>query len=851
MNIRPSNILIVDDEIQNRRLLAVLLGPEGYSTSCASSGEEALAAVNAAAPDLILLDLMMPGIDGCEVASILKANPATAHIPIIMVTALVERSARLAGLDAGAEEFLTKPVDRAELWLRVRNLLRLKAFGDLESHSIHLEQQVQARTVELQRFRTAMDATADAIMLVSGRTLRFIEVNATACSMLGYTREELLAMSPSVLDGSDPEQLASKYAAIVASGADTVYNECEIQRKDGTQVHVEIHRQAMRSDNDWVIVAVVRDITARKDADRRLNHLAHHDPLTSLPNRMLFYATLRKTLEIAIDSDWKAAVLFVDLDNFKNVNDTLGHVIGDELLIQCSERLTKCVRIRDTVGRLGGDEFALILVSPKGQQAAALVASKIGAALRAPFLLHGHEVHISASVGIAVYPDDGNDPDTLIKYADSAMYRAKQAGRDTYRFFTAQMNVDALDRLDLETALRRAIDNEEFVLHYQPKVRLSDGRIAGVEALLRWERPGIGLVPPNMFIPLLEETGLIFRVGSWVIAAACKQIGAWLRSPVGAVHVAVNVSGRQFIESDLDAEIALALREYEVPAELLELELTETSMMANTERTISSLRKLKSRGVQISVDDFGTGYSSLAYLRRFPIDKLKIDIAFIRDVTTNPDDAAIVRAIISMAHSLKLGVIAEGVESEMQLNYLRRHDCDEIQGFYVSRPLTAEAVGELLVSRPVLNLTDGNYASQVLLIIDDDPFMLESLADLFGSDGYQILTAQSAAEGFDLLALQEVQVILCDQKMPDMNGSVFLDMVKELHPDTVRIVLSGQADLQPIMEAINQGAVYRFYTKPWDNKLLRKNVRAAFQHHRSMHAMSAGRRDMPQLGARI
>lgn len=851
MTPRPPNILIVDDELQNRRLLAVLLGPEGYLTSSVASGEEALASISAFAPDLILLDLMMPGIDGCELASILKANPATAHIPIIMVTALVDRGARLAGLDAGAEEFLTKPVDRAELWLRVRNLLRLKALGDIENYSADLEKQVQARTVELQRFRTAMDATADAIMLLSHKTMRFVEVNATACAMLGYTRDELFSMSPCVLDGSVPDQLTALCDTLIAQRTDTTRSDSELRRKDGTRVQVEIHRQAMRSDNDWIIVAVVRDITARNEADLRLQHLAHHDALTALPNRALFYATLKKTLEVASDSHWKVVVLFIDLDHFKNINDTLGHMVGDELLIQFSERLTQCVRIRDTVGRLGGDEFAVILVGQAGQQAAAQVASKIGAALRLPFFLHGHEVNVSASIGITVHPDDSSDPDTLIKYADTAMYRAKQAGRDTYRFFTAQMNADALARVELESALRRAIHLEQFVLHYQPKLKLSDGRVAGVEALLRWERPGVGLVAPNEFIPLLEETGLIVRVGSWVIAAACRQIAAWLASPVGPVHVAVNVSGRQFIESDLDAEVALALHTHGVPAELLELELTETSMMANTERTIDSLNKLKKRGVQIAVDDFGTGYSSLAYLRRFPINKLKIDIAFIREITTSPDDAAIVRAIISMARSLKLEVIAEGVENEMQLNYLRRHECDEIQGFYFSRPLAAAALEEFLARPAVPHLSEGNFARQVLLIVDDDPLMLDILSDLLSPDGYEILIAQSAADGLGLLALHEVQVILCDQQMPDMKGAVFLDIVKELHPETIRIMLSGHSDLVPIMGAINQGAVYRFYAKPWDNQILRDNVRAAFQHYRSMHAMTMAYRAMPQGDVRI
>jgi diguanylate cyclase (GGDEF)-like protein/PAS domain S-box-containing protein len=841
MSVPGSTILIVDDEAQNRRLLAVLLQPEGYRTTSAASGEEALASISNSAPDLILLDIMMPGIDGYQVASILKANPATSNIPIIMVTALMERSARLAGLDAGAEEFLTKPVDRAELWLRVRNLLRLKAFGDLLSHTLNLEQQVQERTVDLQRFRTAMDATADAILLVSRSTMRFVEVNATACHMLGYTRAEMFTIGPERL-AEAPGQMTDLYDGVIEGDGTRAIVETRLRRKDGTYIQVEVQRQALRSGTDWVVVAVVRDITERKDAEKRLHHQAHHDALTGLPNRTLFYQTLEKTLALATDSGWLVAVMFIDLDHFKIVNDTLGHTIGDELLVQFSNRLLRCVRIRDTVGRLGGDEFALILVLHDGQQGAALVAKKILEVLREPFTLHGHEVTVTASIGLTVHPDDACDPDTLIKYADTAMYRAKQAGRDTYRFFTAQMNVDVLARLELETALRRAVDNQEFVLHFQPKARLNSGRISGVEALLRWQRPGYGLVPPNEFIPLLESTGLIVRVGSWVIATACRQIGAWVRSAVGPVQVSVNVSGRQFIEGNLDRDVIKALRENDIPADLLELELTESSLMANTEHTIATLQNLKRCGVEISIDDFGTGYSSLAYLRRFPIDKLKIDRAFIRDVTTNPDEAAIVLAIIQMAHCLKLEVIAEGVENKAQLAYLRRHRCDQIQGYFLSRPLPVPELEVLLLEFNGFLSPFGEAPGPLptLLLVDPDPGVLEALQGVLRQDDYHILSARTASEGLELLALNQVHVILSEQHMPGMNGTQFLDLVKDLYPDTYRIILSEYSDMESIMDAVNRGVIYRFYGKPWQDEVLRNHLREAFRHFRLSRDRSAG-----------
>ena len=835
MSVRAPTILIVDDEAQARRLLAVLLRPEGYRTESAASGEEALDAIARSAPDLILLDIMMPGLDGYEVAGMLKANPATAHIPIIMVTAHGEREARLAGLSAGAEEFVTKPIDRAELWLRVRNLLRLKTFSVAQEPSVALAQQVAARGADRQRFRAVMDATADAIMLVSRDTMRFVEVNAAGCDMLGYTHAELLARGPVALGAAPREALEQVYDAVIAGQAGQGLVEAALQCKDGSLIQVEVSRQAMLSGNDWIIVSVVRDITERKQTQQKLWHQASHDALTGLPNRAAFHETLRKTLVLAGEQGWKVAVMFIGVDHFKQVNDSLGHAAGDQLLIHVSDRLGACVRARDTVGRLGGDEFGVILLMEQGHMGAALVAAKIGAALRPPFAMARGEVPATASIGIAIHPDDddGGDPDVLIGYAGTAMQQAKHAGRDTCRFFTAQMNADVLRRQELEGALRQAIARDEFELHYQPKVSLASGAIVGLEALLRWARPGHGLVSPGLFIPVLEESGLIVQVGGWVIGAACRQIRQWLLDETGPVQVSVNVSGRQFIEGDLEADVARALADNDLPAGLLELELTETSLMANTERTMSCLGNLRRRGVKVSIDDFGTGYSSLAYLRRFPIDKLKIDIAFIRDVVSNPDDAAIVQAIITMAHNLNLVVIAEGVETAAQQGYLRRHQCDQMQGYLVSRPLSAALMTKLIaLGKTMERPLTPDMARQTLLIVDDDPFMLELLATELGGQHYGVLQARSGADAFETLAQHDVQVILCDQSMPEMKGTVFLDSVRAMYPDTFRIVLSGKASLEEMMAAVNRGSVDRFYTKPWNQEALLDSVRQAFLHPR-------------------
>ena len=696
-----ATILVVDDEPHNRSLLQALLRPEGYMTRTAASGREALAAVAESAPDLILLDVMMPEMDGLTVTARLKADPSTCNIPIILLTANTEHSARLAGLQAGAEEFLAKPVDRTELYLRIRNLLRLKAYGDLlQDRRMQLELEVEARTADLRRFRTAMDATHDAIFLLDRTTMTFVDVNQTASDLFGYTSTELLELGPGMLGIPASESLELLFDKVIDGSRANERIELSVRHRKGQQIPVELHMQAERSGPAWIVVCVLRDITVRQAAEKRLHHLAHYDELTGLPNRTLFRETLDRTLGQAVDKGWTVAVMFIDLDHFKDVNDKLGHDIGDQLLREVGARLSACVRVRDTVGRLGGDEFALILAMEDGQRGAAAVADKIRAALRRPFALAGNVIEASASIGITVCPDDALDSETLIKFADTAMYRAKQAGRNTFRFFTPQMNTDVIERLDLEAALRDALQNDEFVLHYQPKMHLESGQVAGVEALLRWERPGHGLVTPDAFIPALEETGLIVDVGNWVIATACRQIALWSRSGIGPIQVSVNVSGRQLVDAGIEDTINRELTANGIPGHLLEVELTESTLMANTEHTVATLQALRDRGVEISIDDFGTGFSSLAYLCRFPLDKLKIDIAFIRNVTTSEDDAAIVAAIILMAHSLKMHVVAEGVETLDQVEHLRTQGCDQIQGYHFSRPLTVSQLEEMLAAEP-------------------------------------------------------------------------------------------------------------------------------------------------------
>jgi len=446
-----------------------------------------------------------------------------------------------------------------------------------------------------------------------------------------------------------------------------------------------------------------------KEAERQVSYLQRYDPLTGLPNRKLFYELLQRTLTLAESHQSTVSVLLLDIDRFKDINDTLGHSMGDELLRQCSQRLRDCLRFNDTMARIGGDEFGLIILTEDGPEESGVVAAKIKKVLHQPFDLDGHEITVTVSIGVTLYPLDSSDADTLVRTGDTAMYQAKEAGRDTYRFYTPQMNTKAIEKLDFEGALRRALSQDEFLLHYQPKVNLGTGRISGVEALLRWKRPGHGLIAPLAFIPILEETGLIVPVGAWVIQTACRQIAEWRRAGLESPCIAINLSSRQFSgeaagadagrfgrQRDIDplllefeVETAKAVRDNDIDPTLIEFELTESLLMSHAETSIAILRRLKLLGIGLSIDDFGTGYSSLAYLKRFPIDTIKIDRAFIQDLITNADDAAITLAIIGLAHNLKLKVIAEGVETCGQLDFLRTHHCDEGQGYYFSKPLPA------------------------------------------------------------------------------------------------------------------------------------------------------------------
>ncbi|OGQ86729.1 MAG: hypothetical protein A2512_08720 [Deltaproteobacteria bacterium RIFOXYD12_FULL_56_24] len=606
------------------------------------------------------------------------------------------------------------------------------------------------------------------------------------------------------------------------------------RRKDGEIYPELLTISTVRNEQGEPVycLGVATDLSQLRRDEERFQQLVHYDPLTGLPNRLLLEARLQHTLERASREGNKAAVLVIDLDQFKVINDSHGHAAGDALLIAVIHRLRSRLRQADTLSRLAGDQFVLVLESLHEYQEAEIMAGSIQAAMEEPFILpDGGKAYVRASVGISVYPQDGATAQALLIGADAAVHRAKQLGGKQFCYYTSELNVLARASLEMEEALCLALQREEFVLYYQPKVDLRSGRVASAEALVRWQRPDFGLVPPLEFIPVAEKNGLIEAIGTWVIQEACRQMRAWREAGLGEIKVAVNVSARQFRGGGLEEVIAKALTCYGIEPSHLMLELTESMLMAEPEEAVLRMTALKRLGVRLSLDDFGTGYSSLAYLSRFPIDQLKIDRSFVNDITTDPGAATIATSVIALAHRMRLSVVAEGVETEGQLGYLRQHHCDELQGYLFSKPLPAGEFAELLREGRNLPVPEASLQARTLLIVDDERPILTALQRMLADEGYRIFTAASAGEGLEILARNVVQVILSDQRMPEMSGSEFLSRAKVLYPDTVRMILSGYAELDTVIQAVNEGAIYKFFSKPFDMEQLRSQIRDAFLYY--------------------
>lgn len=693
-----------------------------------------------------------------------------------------------------------------------------------------------AAEAEARLLARAFESSKSGMLITDARSpdMPSVYVNPAFARMSGYSAEEILGRNCRFMHGEDREQ----------EGLETIrrtlarLGECEVvlrnYRRDGTLFWNQLTLAPVR-DAEGVVthyIGVATDLTDRRRHEAELAYLARHDQVTGLPRFIEPEEALRPLIEEAADRGERVALWCIDIDHFQSVNETVGYRGGDEVLRLLASRIRYITGAGGKLWRLTSDEFVLALRYAPGEFDAESIAEQIRETLEVPVPVSGSQLFLSGTIGYAVFPDNARDPVELFQCAESAMYRAKRMGRNSVQGSSISHAEELRERLSLGSRLRNAIGNREFVLHYQPQVSGSDGRITGMEALVRWRTPDRGLILPERFIHVAEELGSIVELGRWVMHEACLQARRWHDAGHSDIRVGINVSALQLHRISFVDEVCEALEATGVPPQMLEIEITEAAIVGNLNRSVEILQALKLLGVNLALDDFGVGYSCLSQLKRFPIDRLKIDQSFVRDVAAAGSEAAIARAITAMGHELHMKVIAEGVETEAQFGYLLRNHCDEFQGFLFSPPLPVEEASAQLAKRYAApNVMSTARPERGLLLVDDESNVLRALVRVLRRDGYVIHTATNAAEGFELLAKNRVQVIVSDQRMPGISGTQFLSRVKEMYPDTMRIVLSGYTDLATLTDAINRGAIYKFLTKPWDDEDLRQQVQDAFRHY--------------------
>jgi diguanylate cyclase (GGDEF)-like protein/PAS domain S-box-containing protein len=648
--------------------------------------------------EAVLTDLSLPDSEGMETLDrLLLAAP---HVPILVLSGAEDEDIASQTVQHGAQDYLPKNhLDSYTLSRAVRNMIDRKIAED-------------ALFIETERAQVTLNSIGDAV-LCTDSSGKITYLNTVAEKMTGWLREEAsgrpLADVFQIFDGSTRQPAQNPMDMAVAQDKTvSLTANCILIRRDGYEMAIEDSAAPIhdREGHSTGAVIVFHDVSVARSLSLQMAHSAHHDFLTDLPNRMLLNDRLAQAIASACRYGRKLAVLYLDLDSFKHINDSLGHAVGDKLLQALGERLLGAVRKSDTVSRQGGDEFVVVVSSITRSEDAALIAEKIIAEVAASFPIGRHDLHVSISIGISVYPDDGVEAEALIQNADNAMYHSKKYGRNNYRFFKEDMNVQAVRRQSLEASLHRALERREFELNYQPMINLKSGQITGVEALLRWRHPERGLIPPAEFIPIAESSGLIVPIGRWVLREACRQARAWQGAALPRIRLAVNISTVEFRDKNFLANLRATLNETGLEPRFLELELTESVLMQHVESTAFLLGELSAMGVHLAVDDFGTGYSSLSYLSQFPISSLKIDKSFVQGITPKCDEAPIICAVINMGRGLKQQVVAEGVETREQLDYLQSRNCDEGQGYYFSYPVVANQFAKLLetgISTTILN----------------------------------------------------------------------------------------------------------------------------------------------------
>lgn len=705
----PDRVLVVDDDPRLLASVLGLLGQEGLHTQAAGNGREAVEQLLESSFDLLLLDLKMPLMDGHQVMDFLHQLPDPPSVVVVSGETRFDDVRRT--LKQGADDFLRKPYQPEELLHVVRNALQKR---HLEMENRRMQKRLQD-SEKLHRY--LVDHSPDIIYLVDEEG-RFTFINERVEALLGYSREELIGRHYETI--VHPEDLAvAEYAFNERRARPRSSRNLEIRllcknrfleprHFETTHVTIELSAVGLYSassepSSDFLgSFGIARDVSAKKKAEAQLQHQLYHDLLTNLPNRALFRDRVALAINQARRNGEKLAVMFLDLDRFKVINDTLGHVIGDELLQGVAQRLTTCLRESDTLARVGGDEFNLLLPGLKSAEDAQRVAEKVIEALSSPIHVGEHELYISASIGLAVFPDHGDSPEQLIKNADIAMYHMKGHGKNGHRLFNTAMQASYNRHLELEHGLRKALESAQFLVVYQPQVDLADGRVCGLEALLRWQHPQQGLLSPGAFLQVAEESGLLPEIGAWVLERVCATIRHWRQHGLAVPSVAVNVSASQLEQPGFVERVKDTLKRHGLDGSDIELEITENALLADMEDSVDKLKRLSAAGVRIAIDDFGTGYSSMAYLQQLPLHTLKIDRSFISALRSAGDQAAIVDAIVAMGHGLGLSLVSEGIENEVQMRYMQRLRCQLGQGFLFSMPIDESEVEMLLESGTVL-----------------------------------------------------------------------------------------------------------------------------------------------------
>jgi diguanylate cyclase (GGDEF)-like protein/PAS domain S-box-containing protein len=690
-------VLLIEDNPGDARLLREMLQEEGlYSSELlhADSMGRAEKILAEHAVDIILLDLGLPDAQGLE--AVRRARAVAPRVPLVVLTGLDDEVLAAQALQEGAQDYLIKgQITSSVGQVETRGLLRALRYA------VERKNMEDALFMETERAQVTLNSIGEAVICTDvGGKVTFL--NPVAEKLTGWSLPDAAGRPMvdvfQVLDATSRETTPNAMEkAVDQNRVVHLASNCVLIRRDGHEVPIEDCVAPIHDLEGKVAGAVIvfRDVSAARAMTAHIAHTAQHDFLTGLPNRMLLNDRVGQAIAAAQRHEKQVAVLFLDLDGFKHINDSLGHPTGDRLLQSIAWRLVECVRGADTVSRQGGDEFVVLLSELEQPEDAAHTAIRMLQVVAEAHSIDQHDLHVTTSIGVSVYPDDGLDAETLIKNADTAMYQAKENGRQSYRFFKPAMNVRAVERQSIEESLRRALERDEFALHYQPKIDLRTGAITGAEALLRWTHPTHGLVSPARFIPVAEDCGLIMPIGAWVLREACSQARAWVDAGLPVTTMAVNVSAMEFRNENLLKNLTTILTETGLDPRSLELELTESVLMRHAESTAAILQSVRERGVQVAVDDFGTGYSSLSYLRKFPIDALKIDQSFVRQISGG-EDTTIVTAVIAMARSLKLRVVAEGVETVGELTFLRAQQCDEAQGYYFSRPVPPQQFAVLL-----------------------------------------------------------------------------------------------------------------------------------------------------------